>query len=160
MPKQALNARSSFKIDLFDHPSEDSGRMRTLRNRSSIQTMNIDTCNCCWLLLSTFGLVQGLQPCSLLKWNIEFLPNMDFVATWRHSSCSTCSCMSPLHTNFYLDFGFGFWALLLWTCAQERPSEGSCCYSVYLYIKTYKQSLIEHHRQMNDKSIQLCCIFW
>ena len=43
---------------------------------------------------------------------------------------------------------------------QERPSEGSFCYSVYLHIKTYEQSLIEHHRQMNDKSTQLCCIFW
>ena len=30
-------AHSSFKIDRFDHPSEDSGRMRTLRNHAAIQ---------------------------------------------------------------------------------------------------------------------------
>ena len=33
----------------------------------------------------------------------------------------------------------GFWSLLLWTCAQERPSEGSCCYSVYLHKKVLER---------------------
>ena len=35
----------------------------------------------------------------------------------------------------------GFWALLLWTYAQERPSEGSCCYSFYLHKMTNNKSI-------------------
>ena len=30
-PNRAFQACSSLEIDRFDHPSEDSGRMRTLR---------------------------------------------------------------------------------------------------------------------------------
>ena len=37
-PNRAFQARSSLEIDRFDHQSENSGRMRTLRGRASIQT--------------------------------------------------------------------------------------------------------------------------
>ena len=37
-PNRAYQARSSLEINRFDHPSEDSGRMRTLRSRAAVQT--------------------------------------------------------------------------------------------------------------------------
>ena len=37
-PNRAYQARFSLEIDRFDHPSEDSGRIRTLRSRAAVQT--------------------------------------------------------------------------------------------------------------------------
>ena len=37
-PNRAYQALSSLEIDRFDHPIEDSGRMRTLRSRAAVKT--------------------------------------------------------------------------------------------------------------------------